>query len=187
MDQRHTEVKLVPWSDQWVGLFEKEKVILEACLRKHGFEAKLLHTGSTSITGMISKPIIDILVLVEEGKQGAAAEALKTLGMTNLGECGRPGRYFLSADTKEFSYYIHVTTKDNQVAKDQLTFQRLEMENEVIRNGYIMEKLVVADMFPDDRNSYRLFKGGFIESVLAAYRQGLIDAGNEVKKVPCAT
>ncbi len=55
---------LVPHSDEWKLLFEKESILI-----KEVFETQLIeiqHIGSTSVPDLISKPIIDIAVQIEK-------------------------------------------------------------------------------------------------------------------------
>ena len=106
----HDEVRLIPWQEEWEVSFQAEKDRISAALRE--YPANIYHVGSTSVKGMISKPIIDILVcptshLSSEGhhrhtgaveqiddQRGDAVEqkyitALERIGYKNHGECGR--------------------------------------------------------------------------------------------------
>ena len=174
----HDSVVLVPWSESWAEAFRAEKERITEALRYSGHEATIYHVGSTSIEGMVSKPIIDILVCPDKNTPvEALLQPLMRIGYSNLGEGGRPGRYFLSyGDTPNESFYVHLCHEDNQVAQDQMLFQKLERENSVIRKMYLQTKLLLADEFPNDREMYRVVKGLYIEGVLSAYRQANTDA-----------
>ncbi|MDF2964015.1 MAG: hypothetical protein K0S39_5750, partial [Paenibacillus sp.] len=52
-------INVVPYNEQWTVLFEKEKSILTTIFRETALEIQ--HFGSTSVPGMLAKPIIDIL------------------------------------------------------------------------------------------------------------------------------
>ena len=115
---------------------------------------------------------LDILVCLDEkiSLEEAAAQ-LERFQYKNLGECGRPGRYFLSSgDEPGKTFYLHLCHKNHPVAQDQLLFQELERSNPTIFSGYYMLKTELAAIFPDDRVMYREMKGLYIESVLSAYR-----------------
>ena len=171
IEARHMETELVPWNPLWHDMFLKEQAILSECLQAAGLTAEILHVGSTSIEGMCSKPIIDILILVPDlANPEDYARALADRGVNCLGECRRKGRIFMSHDAEDISFYIHATTRDNPVAQDQLLFQRLERGNETIRQNYMFAKRLAATMFSSDRTMYRESKGLYIEGVLAAYR-----------------
>ena len=102
---------------------------------------------------------------------------------THLGECGRPGRYFLSSGREPGkTFYAHLCYEDNPVAQDQLLFQKLLRDSELLRARYRYTKHMLEGIFPDDRDMYRTVKGFFIEGVLAGYRQALSERkGSEQK------
>ena len=56
-------VHIVPYDDQWPELFEREKYRLKKALNKYNFDVE--HIGSTSVSGLSSKPIVDIMIGVE--------------------------------------------------------------------------------------------------------------------------
>ena len=173
MLKRHTEVRVVPWNPKWHDMFLKEQAKLRGYLEKAGLKAEILHVGSTSVKDMWSKPIIDILILIPDKADPLQySTPLSQNGVEWHGECGRPGRVFMSEDEEEISFYIHVTTRGNPVAQDQLLFQKLEREDATIRWNYIRVKQMAAARYPDDRSMYREMKGLYIEGVLAAYRHG---------------
>lgn len=62
--------------------------------------------------------------------------------------------------------YIHLTTADNSVAKDQLRFLALLQACPDLRAQYADLKMRLAAQYPDNRAIYRLKKGVFIEKCL---------------------
>ena len=172
MDSFHDKVTLIPWQESWAAIFEVERQRIEATLSADAIAAKVYHVGSTSVQGMISKPVIDILVCPHElFSLDETAAALEDIGYANFGECGRPGRYFMSRGNEpNETFYLHLCREDHQVAKDQLLFQKLERSVPEVFQNYIYIKRTAADLFPEDRNAYREMKGWFIDAVLAAAR-----------------
>ena len=168
----HDGVSLVPWQTSWVERFRKERQQIFDALRNIGLFADIYHIGSTSIKGLAAKPIIDILVCPkEDASLEKIASALRTIGYRNLGECGRPGRFFLSkGDAPHETFYLHLCDREHPVAKDQLLFQRLLRNIPEVLRGYSDIKALAAEQFPDDRNAYREMKGRYVEAVLAAFR-----------------
>lgn len=170
----HDEVKLFPYNPKWKADFEKAKDSLLLLLSSNGLHPQIIHIGSTSIVDIPAKPIVDILVLLPSEEEAEETWfKLMQNGFAFLGDGGRVGRYFLSDDTGEFSRYIHVTTEDNQVAKDQLRFQKLLQISTDIRLDYIKVKQQAAELYPDDRIMYRTMKSSFIDGVLRAYEIGM--------------
>ena len=169
----HNEVYLIPWKEEWAHIFLVEKQNILAALAVSEHTADIRHVGSTSVRGMVAKPIIDIQICPDRGIPLEAIIAdLERIGYKNLGDGGRVGRYFLSrGDKPNETFYVHLCYEDNQVAKDQLTFQWIESTNLTVWRKYKRLKILLADAFPDDREMYRELKGLFIEGVLSAYRQ----------------
>lgn len=174
MNTIHEEVKLVPWQGSWEEIFAEEKNAIEAAFAAAGIFAEISHVGSTSVKGMISKPILDILVCPDkELLLDDCIPALEDTGYRNLGECGRKGRYFLSKGTEpNKTFYLHLCYADHQVAQDQKLFQFIERNDKSVFNCYLQLKRTLSELFPYERDIYRVEKGRYIESVLATYRLG---------------
>lgn len=181
----HDDVILYPYDPRWKSEFDKEKTCLAKLLEDAGLQPQILHVGSTSIENMPSKPIIDILILLstEEEVMDSLMELVRA-GYTFLGDGGRIGRLFLVDDSEPFPHYLHVTTADNQVAKDQLMFKEILRSSREIMEDYIAVKEQAAELYPDDRTNYRNMKGYFIDAVLRSYEAGVSRSINaEVKQI----
>lgn len=162
----HDDVRIVPYQAEWPRRFRLTKQLIIALLLEDDMECYVRHVGGTAIPGMCGKPIVDVLVLVEHDKLETAKKRLATAFLC-LGECGRPGRWFFSdGDSEDDATYIHLTTQDHPVARDQLAFLRLLQGSETLRNEYAALKKRLAEKYPHDRLGYRLEKGVFIERCL---------------------
>ena len=171
----HTTVRLLPWTSDWEKRFREERTVISSAFEKAGLPpAQIHHTGSTSIHGMWSKPIIDVLVIIPDNADiEVYEEALMGIGYDSLGECGRRDRVFLvKGDTQETAFYCHLTYADNPVAQDQLLFQFIERAVPDIARAYQLCKAQAADEYANDRRGYTAAKAPFIQSVLSAYRLG---------------
>lgn len=168
----HSEVTLSPWTPDWEKRFETEKAAIERAFK--GMPSEIRHTGSTSIRGMRSKPIVDVLITVPDDRSLIDyEEALADSGYLSLGECGREDRVFLvKGDSPENAFYVHLTYRENPVARDQLLFQYIERAVPEIARAYMTLKCQMAEQYPKDRRKYTESKSPFISSVLAAYRLG---------------
>lgn len=60
--QHKRNLNVVPFRSSWKELFEQEKDLLDRTLGEKALQIE--HIGSTSIPGMVAKPIIDIMVAV---------------------------------------------------------------------------------------------------------------------------
>ena len=83
------EIKLVSYTDEWKKEFSKVKHEIQENM--HIEANRIEHIGSTAIEGMVSKPIIDILVAVDDlnavGK--SIIDGFKSIGFLRLkvGKC----------------------------------------------------------------------------------------------------
>lgn len=163
----HDQVRIVPYQEEWVQRFRTAKEMIIAILLTTNIECCVYHVGGTAIYGMCSKPIVDVLVTVNPNDLESAAQALAE-HILCLGECGRPGRYFFSdGNTEQDAVYIHLTTMDNQVAKDQLRFLDILRSCPDLHAEYVELKNRLAVQYPQDRSMYRLLKGMFIQNCLS--------------------
>ena len=170
----HRETKMVPWKESWSEIFAFEQRQIECAMSSAGLRGTIYHVGSTSVKDMISKPIIDILLCPDvDSSLEDFIPLLEGLGYANLGECGRPGRYFFSKGNEEnHTFYLHLCSEDHPVAIDQKLFQLIERNDEGVFQSYMRLKKLLVAVFPLDRDMYRTVKGMFIEGVLSAYRLG---------------
>ena len=183
MEERdiHNDVWLEEWDSEWPHEFHMEKQCIIGSMMASDHSAYVRHVGSTAIEGMPAKPIIDILVCPDKDTPlEDCIPDLERIGYRNLGECGRPGRYFLSSGGEPGkTFYLHLCYEDNPVAQDQLLFQKLLRDSELLCARYRYTKHMLEAVFPEDRNMYRMAKGFFIDGVLAGYRQALSEKGSE--------
>ncbi|MBS4535725.1 GrpB family protein [Clostridium sp. D2Q-14] len=87
-------VRLETYNPQWASEFEKEKDIIQENIGSYIIDIQ--HVGSTSIEGLISKPIIDIAIGVTSLYEGhKCIELLGQLGYEYKGHVGVSRRLFL--------------------------------------------------------------------------------------------
>jgi len=68
--------------------------------QKAGGSLRIEHVGSTSVVGMVAKPIIDIDVVVVPGRMAEVIEALTRAGYLHQGDLGISGREAFGADSE---------------------------------------------------------------------------------------
>ena len=87
-------IEIVSYDPAWPQLFaiEAGRLLVSLAEKVNCIE----HIGSTSVPGMTGKPIVDLLVGVNDMAQAhRVAEEIATLGYENLGEVLVPGRVYL--------------------------------------------------------------------------------------------
>jgi GrpB-like predicted nucleotidyltransferase (UPF0157 family) len=101
-------VRLVPYSDEWPRRFGLERDRLAAVLGIS--HAAIEHIGSTAVPGLLSKPVVDMMLgLGEYPPPTSCIDALIALGYEDFGEAGVPQRRYLRRrGTTDFN--LHAVT-----------------------------------------------------------------------------
>ena len=72
-------IRLVPYDSQWPQKYEQEAKRIRNALGQHAL--RIEHVGSTAVPGLLAKPIIDIVLVVEESdNEQQYAPALEAAG-----------------------------------------------------------------------------------------------------------
>lgn len=158
------EVKLAPYNAVWKRLFEAEKGRLVKVVGEYILDIQ--HVGSTSIPGMVAKPIIDIAVAVEDFEAAKVSiKPIESLGYVYRGELGIPRRhYFVFGEPRRF--HLHMNEFKSDVWLGQILFRDTLIEHQELAEAYAALKVKLAGQFPSDREAYLLGKAPFIEGVL---------------------
>ncbi|MFX1537868.1 MAG: GrpB family protein [Promethearchaeota archaeon] len=157
-------VKLSPYSSKWVEVYSKEKLQLETVIGDHVLEIQ--HIGSTSIPGMIAKPIIDIAVAVHDFREAfKCVELLKDLEYEYKGEFGIPKRHFFVKGNPRI-FHLHMLEISSQEWKNHQFFRDFLIQHPNKAEEYAELKILLARQFSTDRDAYTEGKASFIEKIL---------------------
>ncbi|MBI2707083.1 MAG: GrpB family protein [Proteobacteria bacterium] len=159
------KIEMVPYTSQWEALFNKEaedlrQVFGDTLLTIH-------HIGSTSIPGIVAKPVVDMLPVVrdlcEVDRLTASVEAL---GYEAKGEYGMPGRrFFVKSQDGKRLFNVHVFEECHPDVKRHLLFRdylRTHPE-EAFAYADLKKRLVLK--YPDDIERYCWGKDDFIKMI----------------------
>ncbi len=72
-------IVLAPHDPAWAARFRREAAIIRQALGSHALAVE--HVGSTAVPGLVAKPIIDILVVVEDSESRRDLPALRGRGV----------------------------------------------------------------------------------------------------------
>ena len=101
------------YNPKWVEQFRVLKEFLEKNTTEY---ISIEHVGSTSISGMNAKPIIDIDIVVEDASQfQRLKEELSKIGYVHEGDRGIPGREAFDHENVPLNidHHLYVCVKDN--------------------------------------------------------------------------
>ena len=157
-------VRLVSYTPEWVRIFEVEKSALEGVLG--GSILDIQHVGSTSVPGLVAKPIIDIGVAVAHYEEASACiPQVEALGYEYRGELGIPCRhYFTKGDPRRF--HLHMVEIASAEWQNLLLFRDYLRQHPQEAEEYVQLKMQLAERYPRDREAYLEGKAVFIEGVL---------------------
>lgn len=164
---RHDRVKIVPHNSDWKDIYEKEEKLLYPVFRKYNVDIR--HIGSTSITGLVAKPIIDIMIGFENlaNVNECILEIMK-LGYCYFGECGRSGRKFFVKEQQGLTtHHLHIVEQGSKYWENNLLFKDILTKNNSSRKRYEKLKRDLARKHQNDREAYRKGKSNFINKILS--------------------
>ena len=126
------------------------------------------HIGSTSVPGIVAKPVIDMLAVVTRVKAtDLRTPALAALGYEAMGEFGIRGRRYFrksSADGAR-THQIHAFAVDSCEIRRHLAFRDYLRAHSAAAEEYGKLKLELARRFPTDVEAYTEAKTEFIRAI----------------------
>lgn len=161
------KVEIVEHTFDWADAFIKEVQLIKSRLKNSSFFID--HVGSTSVFGLSAKPIVDILISVQDWSlSGEIAEVFVDLGYQLREACPEAPRFFLArySTTDNVGYHVHICEPHSKWAQDMLDFKEELSANEAIAKEYDVLKKGLAQLHRDDIDAYALGKKDFIEGVL---------------------
>jgi len=162
--KRMRTINLVEHSERWATDFEKEVGSIKDILSENLIAA--YHIGSTAISGLRAKPVIDILLevrfLSEVDKRN---KRLEELGYEAKGEYGIEGRRFFQKGGKERTHHIHVFETGNL----EIERHKLFVEFMNAHPGRVAEyeklKIELASKYKQEPDKYSEGKAVFIKDI----------------------
>ncbi len=158
-------VKLASNHEKWGELFENERKSLRKMLDD---EVLVEHVGSTSISGVIAKPIIDIIIgYPDNALKEKTFKALGQMGYEDRGEQNIPGqqRLFVKGPEHNRKFYIHVLNKNHERWNSYLLFRDFLRQNKDARDAYNALKKELIKKYADNREQYTKGKEEFINDI----------------------
>lgn len=153
-----------PYNPLWEKLFEEEKKQLQSIIGNEILD--LQHIGSTSIPGIIAKPILDIGIAVNSFEAAVICiKPLETIGYTYKGESGIPRRHWF-AKGELTTHHVHILEVHSPNWKNNLIFRDYLRQNSEIAKQYAELKIQLLQQFNGDRDAYQAGKKPFIDRIL---------------------
>ncbi|MGG3508547.1 GrpB family protein [Paenibacillus lautus] len=159
------KVTVVEYDPNWKTDYLKEEQAINEILQEE--LVKSYHIGSTSVPNLKAKPIIDILLVVNDiGELDNYSAQFENLGYEVMGEFGIKGRRYFRKGGDDRTHQIHAFQYDYiQEIERHLSFRDYLCENPKICKEYGDLKSKLADQYPTDIESYGDGKDDFVKKI----------------------
>jgi GrpB-like predicted nucleotidyltransferase (UPF0157 family) len=158
-------VELHPHSPHWAQMAQSEIARLRAALGSALTAAH--HIGSTSIAGIMAKPIIDLLPVASDlDSLDQNLPRVTSLGYECLGEFGLPGRRYCRRNdpvTGKRAYQLHFYAQGSPEIDRHVAFAHYLRAHPAIATEYEAEKIRAAALHPDNVLDYNDAKNDWIK------------------------
>lgn len=141
---------VVGYDGNWIKDFELIKLVLEKSVGE--FIDGVEHVGSTSVVGMMAKPVIDVdLVLKQRGMLAGVREKLSTLGYEYLGDMGIKDREAFKLVDKsdgvlgKIDHHLYVCPPNSVELARHLKFRDRLCEDKGLLEEYNRIKIEILD------------------------------------------
>ena len=131
--------------------------------------ASIEHIGSTAVTGLEAKPILDIAIGIKPPYPIAGCiPTMEATGYIYRGEDVDIGHLFVRETEEDVrTHHLHVVSLCDPNWERWLTFRDYLRENPDAREAYAAEKTRLAIRYKEDRVAYTEGKSDVIGSLLA--------------------
>lgn len=162
-------IVLKPYDENWPVLFEREKQRISTILKDKALMIE--HIGSTSVPGLIAKPIIDILLVVEDaGKEEDYVVDLVSHGyILRIKEPDFENHHmFLGPDT---DIHLHVFSQDSKEIEKYLLFRNYLRNHQEAKELYANTKKALAKKKWKYVQNYADAKSDVVQQIMDAARK----------------
>jgi GrpB-like predicted nucleotidyltransferase (UPF0157 family) len=165
----HGAVQLAEWTPRWGELFAVEAARLRGALGN--LAVAIEHYGSTSVPGLVAKPLLDILVGGPDASDAAPyIAALVPLGYDYAANAGVADHLVFGRGTTR-THLVHVVRYGGRAWQRGLAFRDALREDVALRDTYAALKRELAQQYGTERSRYTAGKSVFVQRVLSATRE----------------
>lgn len=159
-------IEVVPHDLKWQSGFKLESIAIAKALEQN--VVAIYHIGSTAIPNIYAKPIIDLLVEVNNINEVDSQNAtMETLGYQAMGEFGIVGRRYFRKHNPlgTRTHHVHIFETHSPEITRHLTFRDYMISHPVEAQEYSDLKRKLAKKYPHDIEGYMDGKDEFIKDI----------------------
>jgi GrpB-like predicted nucleotidyltransferase (UPF0157 family)/ADP-ribose pyrophosphatase YjhB (NUDIX family) len=159
-------VRIEPYNANWPERFLEERAALSAAIGDWAVGG-IHHVGSTAVPGLDAKPVIDILVGVQDLE--TSRECFDKLGA--LGYLYAPYRadqmhWFCKPDPARRTHHLHLVPTGSRRFRDELAFRDYLRGHADVAREYGALKRRLVEEFEHDREAYTAAKAQFVRAAV---------------------
>ncbi len=160
---------LAEYDPAWPIRFAELEVRLRVAL--DGLSAEIEHVGSTSVPGLVAKPMLDVDVVVQTSADvDAAVKCLEIAGYRAKGTRGVPGREAFDQPPGGPAHALYIVVAGSKPHLDHVLLRDLLRRRPDLAARYESVKRANADRLPTDWQGYSDAKADLITELLMLAR-----------------
>jgi GrpB-like predicted nucleotidyltransferase (UPF0157 family) len=159
-------IEIVPYDASWPRLFAQERELLAQALAKW-IVGGIEHVGSTAVPGLDAKPVIDIMMGVQDlDSSRSAIPAAERLGYSYAAYRQDVMHWFCKPSRAFRTHHLHLVPFQDRKWMERVAFRDYLRSHPETAAAYAELKRSLAVRFQFDREKYTKEKGPFIENIL---------------------
>jgi len=160
------KITMVPHDLAWRHEFQHESERITAALENN--VVAVHHMGSTAIPTIYAKPVIDLLLVVQDlSALDEKQPMMEAMSYVALGEFGIPGRRYFRRDNDfgDRAHQVHAYENGSPQIERHLAFRDYMLAHPDAAQAYSELKRELAAKYPNDSEAYMDGKDEFIQEI----------------------
>jgi GrpB-like predicted nucleotidyltransferase (UPF0157 family) len=163
-------VELVAYDEAWPEVYDQERFRIALAFGVLPKSGLIQHIGSTAVPGLVSKPVIDLMIGSGNWPPPEAlVRGICALGYENLGDAGVPKRIYLRFRGKR-NFNVHIVRRGGTHWTNNIALRDYLRDNESARETYSAAKVAALNLGKGRLLGYSEAKGSVMSELVAAAR-----------------
>ncbi len=163
-------VTLVPYDPKWTDVYDQERFRIALAFGVFPSSGLIQHIGSTAVPGLISKPVIDLMLGVRDWPPpNKLIKGICSLGYENLGEAGVVERVYLRCRNGQH-FNAHLVKRGGELWINNLALRDLLIRDAAAREKYAAAKIAALRKGAGRLLAYSEAKNEVIAELIAKAR-----------------
>lgn len=166
---RAPAAEVVEYDPAWAAGFERVRAYVWPAVARRAL--RIEHVGSTAVTGLAAKPIIDVDVVVPDARAvPEVVSALATIGYVHEGDLGIIGREAFLAPACLPEHHLYLVVDGSLPYRDHVDLRDYLRTHPQAAARYAAEKRRLAYLLRTDREAYVDGKAWLVQELLSSAR-----------------